>query len=103
MMLFRCIGHAVKQSSRPSRKVAPKCTTTRKINQGMISCFFSSSQKIELGAVSATREIPDPTRLQLRAHYISNGLPFIGFGMMDQTGEMDKFFTILGSVVLANL
>jgi len=52
----------------------------------MISCFFSSSsQKIKLGAASATREIPNPTRTQLRAHYISNGLPFIGFGMMDQT------------------
>jgi len=27
-----------------------------------------------------------PTSDQLRAHYISNGLPMIGFGLMDQTG-----------------
>lgn len=33
---------------------------------------------------SAT-EVPLPSRTQLRAHYISNGLPMVGFGLMDQT------------------
>ncbi len=35
---------------------------------------------------SATN-IPTPTFDQLRIHYISNGLPMVGFGFMDETGE----------------
>lgn len=38
---------------------------------------------------SAT-EVPLPSRTQLRAHYISNGLPMVGFGLMDQTGKKKK-------------
>lgn len=34
---------------------------------------------------SPTPTIPQPTSIQLRNHYIANGLPMVGFGIMDQT------------------
>jgi hypothetical protein len=39
---------------------------------------FFSSQKAQ---------IPLPGKEQLQVHYISNALPMIGFGLVDQTGE----------------
>jgi hypothetical protein len=34
---------------------------------------------------TSSSAIPEPTETQLRNHYIANGLPMVGFGMMDQT------------------
>ena len=36
-------------------------------------------------ATPPTPIIPQPTSIQLRNHYIANGLPMVGFGIMDQT------------------
>lgn len=36
-------------------------------------------------ASAANEKIPRPTFEQLRIHYISNGLPMVGFGFMDET------------------
>eukprot|EP00979_Chaetoceros_neogracilis_P012573 scaffold3357_cov268-Chaetoceros_neogracile.AAC.14 len=44
----------------------------------------ASQQKVEVPKT----KIPIPTKDQLRAHYISNGLPMVGFGLMDQTGAL---------------
>ena len=41
-----------------------------------------SSQTKEL----RSKEVPLPTSQQLRAHYVSNAIPMIGFGLVDQTG-----------------
>lgn len=45
---------------------------------------FSSNASQQKIATPQT-EIPIPNKDQLRAHYISNGLPMVGFGLMDQT------------------
>lgn len=36
-------------------------------------------------STSSTTTVPEPTSTQLRNHYIGNGLPMVGFGIMDQT------------------
>ena len=35
----------------------------------------------------SSSDVTLPTDFQLRAHYISNSIPFVGFGIVDQTGE----------------
>lgn len=45
--------------------------------------FSSNVTQQQVGPT--TNGIPIPTSDQLRAHYISNGLPMVGFGLMDQT------------------
>ena len=47
---------------------------------------FSSNVSQQQQVGPTTNGIPIPTSDQLRAHYISNGLPMVGFGLMDQTG-----------------
>ena len=50
-----------------------------------LSYSNSTSQRISTPSNTTAEAIPQPTQEQLRNHFISNGLPMVGFGIMDQT------------------
>lgn len=51
---------------------------------------------------SSSSDVTLPTDFQLRAHYISNSIPFVGFGIVDQTGEGKIYNCLLSQSVLCS-
>ena len=52
------------------------------------------SRSMQTKAESSS-DVTLPTDFQLRAHYISNAIPFVGFGIVDQTGKKKNTYCIL--------
>jgi hypothetical protein len=50
-----------------------------------LSSISASTPASSSTSTTAKKVIPEPTKEQLRNHFIANGLPMIGFGVMDQT------------------
>jgi hypothetical protein len=73
----------INSTTRPSNASATTATASTKSDA---SPSITQEAQIVHTNNNAT-EVPLPSRTQLRAHYISNGLPMVGFGLMDQTGK----------------
>jgi hypothetical protein len=58
------------------------------MNREVSSTLTHEAQCVQSNSSNVTAEVPLPSPTQLRAHYISNGLPMVGFGLMDQTGKV---------------
>mmetsp|Transcript_6742 Transcript_6742/g.10245 ORF Transcript_6742/g.10245 Transcript_6742/m.10245 type:complete len:372 (-) Transcript_6742:215-1330(-) len=62
---------------------APHVTITSKFLSSTPTPAAATTASTTAAATATT--IPPPTRTQLRNHFIANGLPMVGFGIMDQT------------------
>ena len=62
------------------------CTLTTIKNPETRIRWNKMIQNIRSKSTSVEKDVFPPTQEQLRNHFVSNALPMVGFGFMDQTG-----------------